>query len=197
MNNIPPDAYIGRGIHEIVGSLAATVEQHLTHVFRTGKVLYNLELCGRLGKNLCTGRWVATYFPIADERGRVMRVGAVVIEQPEPRTCLGEKCILPREASPIGRHSPPPPRLVERVASSSACVSADGKQGLAPSLSPREKDVLRLLASGSSNKEVSVILEISVKTVEEYRSRLKFKLQTKSLADLIRYAILHQITGPQ
>jgi DNA-binding NarL/FixJ family response regulator len=58
-------------------------------------------------------------------------------------------------------------------------------------LSERETEVLRLIAWGYSNKEVAAQLEISVKTVETYKARLMEKLDLRSRADIVRYA-LHQ-----
>jgi DNA-binding NarL/FixJ family response regulator len=56
-------------------------------------------------------------------------------------------------------------------------------------LSDRERQVLRLLALGSSAKEVAVQLAISVKTVETHRARLCAKVATHSVADLTRLAV--------
>ncbi|MRG90482.1 response regulator [Polyangium spumosum] len=57
------------------------------------------------------------------------------------------------------------------------------------SLSERERQVLRLLAMGSSAKEVAAHLAISVKTVETHRARLCAKVATHSVADLTRLAV--------
>jgi DNA-binding NarL/FixJ family response regulator len=56
-------------------------------------------------------------------------------------------------------------------------------------LSERERQVLRLLALGSSAKEVAAQLCISVKTVETHRARLCAKVATHSVADLTRLAV--------
>ena len=56
-------------------------------------------------------------------------------------------------------------------------------------LSDREAEVLRLIAWGHSNKEIANQLDISVKTVETYKSRLSEKLELHSRADIVRYAI--------
>jgi DNA-binding NarL/FixJ family response regulator len=56
-------------------------------------------------------------------------------------------------------------------------------------LSERERQVLRLLAMGSSAKEVAAHLSISVKTVETHRARLCAKVATHSVADLTRLAV--------
>ncbi len=60
-------------------------------------------------------------------------------------------------------------------------------------LSPREREVLALLATGRSNKEISSILAISVKTVESHRARVMLKLRAPSLVHLVHYAIRHRI----
>ena len=55
-------------------------------------------------------------------------------------------------------------------------------------LSERESDVLRLVAGGHSNKEISAQLGISVKTVETYKARAMEKLGFRSRVDVVRYA---------
>jgi two-component system response regulator NreC len=56
-------------------------------------------------------------------------------------------------------------------------------------LSDREKDVLRLIAWGYSNKEIATKLRISVKTVEYYKTRSMEKLDYHSRTDIVRYAL--------
>ncbi|MGH7506946.1 MAG: response regulator [Longimicrobiales bacterium] len=58
-------------------------------------------------------------------------------------------------------------------------------------LSERELQVLRMLASGRSVKRIAASLGLSPKTVSTYRSRMLEKLQLRSTADLIRYALSH------
>jgi len=56
-------------------------------------------------------------------------------------------------------------------------------------LSNRESQVLRLAALGNTNKEIAAQLHLSVKTVEGHKSRLMDKLQLKSRAQLVNYAM--------
>jgi DNA-binding NarL/FixJ family response regulator len=56
-------------------------------------------------------------------------------------------------------------------------------------LSEREREVVRYVAHGYSNKEIAQKLDVSVKTVETYRYRATEKLGLRSRADLVRYAI--------
>ena len=56
-------------------------------------------------------------------------------------------------------------------------------------LSQREKEVLRLVALGDTNREIAERLFLSVRTVETYRARLMEKLHLKSRGELVRYAL--------
>jgi len=63
-------------------------------------------------------------------------------------------------------------------------------------LTPREREILQLLAEGKSNKEVAVLLNISVNTAEAHRANIMLKLGFHSLADLVLYAIRNKIIQP-
>jgi len=66
--------------------------------------------------------------------------------------------------------------------------------GLSPAdVSPRELEVLKLLALGRSNKEVATALDLSVKTVDVHRSNIMRKLKLRTYSDLIQFAIRHQL----
>jgi DNA-binding NarL/FixJ family response regulator len=56
-------------------------------------------------------------------------------------------------------------------------------------LTPREKEILQLLAEGKTNKEVASLLEVSVLTVETHRSNLMQKLSLHSTAEIVLYAV--------
>ena len=56
-------------------------------------------------------------------------------------------------------------------------------------LSRREKEVLRLVALGDTNREIAARLYLSVRTVETYRSRIMEKLDLRSRGELVRYAL--------
>jgi len=62
-------------------------------------------------------------------------------------------------------------------------------------LTPREREVLQLLAEGKSTKQIALSLGVSVKTVETYRSRLMEKLGLRSVAELTKYAIREGLTS--
>jgi DNA-binding NarL/FixJ family response regulator len=58
-----------------------------------------------------------------------------------------------------------------------------------PGLTGRQRQVLKLLAEGRSNKEIASLLIISAKTVETHRARIMSKLGLRSMSELVRYAI--------
>jgi DNA-binding NarL/FixJ family response regulator len=60
-----------------------------------------------------------------------------------------------------------------------------------PTLSPREKQVLSLLAAGKGSREIASQLGLSLRTVESHRLRLRRKLGIRSVAGLTRYALDH------
>jgi DNA-binding NarL/FixJ family response regulator len=64
------------------------------------------------------------------------------------------------------------------------------KQDLLTTLSPRQREVLRLIAEGKTTKQIAHVLEISVKTVETHRAQLMERLKIHDVAGLVRYAIL-------
>jgi DNA-binding NarL/FixJ family response regulator len=60
-------------------------------------------------------------------------------------------------------------------------------------LTPREREVIQLLAEGKTTKEVAVTLNLSVKTAETHRTNLMRKLDLHSVADLTLYAVRNSI----
>ena len=60
-------------------------------------------------------------------------------------------------------------------------------------LTPREREILQLLAEGKSNKEIGNILGISVKTAETHRANIMLKLDFHSITELVRYAVRNKI----
>jgi len=62
--------------------------------------------------------------------------------------------------------------------------------------SPREREVLQLLAEGGSSQRIAESLHISIKTVETHRGQLMAKLKVRSVAELTKYAIREGLTAP-
>jgi DNA-binding NarL/FixJ family response regulator len=62
-------------------------------------------------------------------------------------------------------------------------------------LTPRQREVLQLVAEGKSTKETAAILNVSIKTVEFHKAAIMHRLGLHSIAELTRYAIEHRIIG--
>lgn len=65
----------------------------------------------------------------------------------------------------------------------------------AAQLSPREREVLQLMAEGGSTKEIASALGVSVKTIESHRQQIMRKLDLHSVAELTKYAIREGLTS--
>ena len=83
------------------------------------------------------------------------------------------------------------PSLAEKLA-----FQLGGQSDAAPheALSDREYEILCLVASGKSIKEIGATLELSPKTVSTYRARVLKKLEVRTTADLVRYAVEHELS---
>jgi DNA-binding CsgD family transcriptional regulator len=176
IHNVPIEGLLGHSFHQTLGSLAEEVVPLWEKVFATGQPLTYFEVTGRLPKRSGEAHWIEKVFPLRDSKGRITQVGGFVIEVP-----------------PAPRPNSPPSSPIRKA------ISVAGDQLSGPDrprrilLSQRELDVLRLLAEGKSSKEISSVLVISARTVETYRARLILKLDAKSVADLVRYAIRNHI----
>ena len=74
-----------------------------------------------------------------------------------------------------------------------------GKGGVQPAtqLTPRQNDVLRLIAEGNCNKEIATHLGISIKTVEKHRQELMTRLNIHTIAGLTRHALAKGIVSSE
>lgn len=82
------------------------------------------------------------------------------------------------------------PTLAEKLAFE---IGAAADKPLHESLSDREFQVMRLIASGRTVTQIAEALSLSAKTVSTYRARILQKMNLKTNAELIRYAIRHQL----
>jgi len=73
----------------------------------------------------------------------------------------------------------------------------DGLRALIAKLTPRERQVLQLIAQGHSNKEIAQLLELSVNTVSVHRANLMNALDIHRTAELVLYAIRKGLVSPQ
>jgi DNA-binding NarL/FixJ family response regulator len=89
------------------------------------------------------------------------------------------------------------PDVINRVVESPGSGGKDGQklESAFRVLSPREREVLQLIAEGKATKEVAAALDISIKTAETHRRNLMEKLQVDSVAKLTKYAIREGLTS--
>jgi DNA-binding CsgD family transcriptional regulator len=64
-------------------------------------------------------------------------------------------------------------------------------------LTPRQREILQLIAEGKSTKEIASILDVSVKTVETHRARMMERLGIHDVAGLVRLAIRAGVVSPE
>jgi len=81
--------------------------------------------------------------------------------------------------------------LVTKEALGSFMDDTSGKGKLSDELTPRQREVLQLVAEGKTRKEIATLLNISVKTVEFHKAGIMNELKLRTSAQLIRYAIDH------
>jgi DNA-binding NarL/FixJ family response regulator len=65
----------------------------------------------------------------------------------------------------------------------------EGKPSSLEQLTPRQREILQLIAEGHSTKEIAFTLKLSVKTVETHRAQLMDRLEIYDVAGLVRYAL--------
>ena len=82
------------------------------------------------------------------------------------------------------------PTMTRALLSDAAFMPA-AKETPAATLTPREVEVLRLIAQGHTNRQIADLLTISVRTVESHRANLTHKLELHSRVELVRYATEH------
>lgn len=81
--------------------------------------------------------------------------------------------------------------ITPRIAGTVLAALAEGEEAeeSADGLTPRQREVLQLVAEGQSNKRIATILGVSIKTVEHHKHNIRQKLHLETTADLTRYAI--------
>jgi DNA-binding NarL/FixJ family response regulator len=85
------------------------------------------------------------------------------------------------------------PKIADLVAGYTRRTKSTGTQNPLECLSPREREILQLVAEGKTSAAIAQMLSLSPKTVETYRSRLMEKLDIHGLPGLIKFAIRHRL----
>ena len=85
--------------------------------------------------------------------------------------------------------------LIDWKGSTTSVRRKDANKTAFERLSPRQREVLQLVAEGRANKEIAALLHVSEKTVDFHKSALKRELMLNSTAELTQFAIRHRIIG--
>jgi DNA-binding NarL/FixJ family response regulator len=89
------------------------------------------------------------------------------------------------------------PAVTKKVVTAFAAGARTPAQGAFEVLTPRQREVLQLIAEGHSNKEIAGRLNLSPKTVETHRTELMERLGIHGVAGLVRYAIQVGLVQPE
>jgi DNA-binding NarL/FixJ family response regulator len=87
------------------------------------------------------------------------------------------------------------PRIADVVVEDYVRNMPRGVPSAFAALTPREREVLQLLAEGKATKQAAACLHVSVKTVETHRRQIMTKLDIHSVAELTKYAIREGLTS--
>jgi DNA-binding NarL/FixJ family response regulator len=85
--------------------------------------------------------------------------------------------------------------MAENFAQTKANGSEDSAIAGTP-LTPREAEIIQLLAQGKSNKEAAAVLGVSTRTVESHRNHIMHKMEFESFSDMVRFAIRKSLVEP-
>jgi DNA-binding NarL/FixJ family response regulator len=88
------------------------------------------------------------------------------------------------------------PAVADVVVEDFSRGKAAGDASAFDTLTPREREVLQLVAEGKATKQVAMVLHVSIKTVETHRKNIMEKLGIDSVAELTKYAIREGLTSP-
>ena len=80
-----------------------------------------------------------------------------------------------------------------KVSGRESKVGSSVRNNEAQSLTARQKEILRLVAQGFTNREIGERLDISVRTVEVHRFNLMRRLRVRNVAQLLRQALAHRL----
>jgi CRP/FNR family transcriptional regulator, nitrogen oxide reductase regulator len=80
MNGVPRKAHFGKTVDQVLGEPGMRICSAFERVFETGIPICNFELIAKLPTKRSMGRWVENFFPLFDPKGKVSRVGVVVVE---------------------------------------------------------------------------------------------------------------------
>jgi DNA-binding CsgD family transcriptional regulator len=219
MTGVVPEKLLGKTIHDVIGRAAVAFEVPLKHVFSTGLDVWNLEISAKLPTRNEIGYWIHSCFAIRNGTTSVKHVGAITVEITELRKLQQSLChvtnslfrnlllsahdsdallqrVMQGSLAQLPDERPNSDHLAETRFSTHIARQTTEHTVHLVALTPREQDVVKLLAEGNGNKQTAIRLGITVKTVETHRARIMLKLGLHSTPDLVRYALSNNILDP-
>jgi DNA-binding NarL/FixJ family response regulator len=194
-------AVVRRGLKDILADAipgaqfaeAASGDQVLSHLARsnTGLVVLDINMPGRSGLDV-----------LRDIKRAYPRLPVIMLSmQPEDQYAM--RCLRAGASAYINKSSAPEELAIaaNKILAGGRYVSQHqaetlfekidepGDKPVHDSLSDREHEVMRMIAAGTPLTEIGELLHLSVKTVSTYRTRILEKMNMKSNAELIRYAL--------
>lgn len=89
------------------------------------------------------------------------------------------------------------PQIAHIVVDESIAQQPPAESSVQSILTPRESEVLQLIAEGRNTKQMALKMHLSTKTIEAHRRRLMRKLKIRSVAELTKYAVSEGLTSPE
>ena len=196
-------AVVRRGLREILAdalpdadfSEVGNGDEVLSHLGKsqTSILVLDISMPGRSGMDVL--REVKHTYP---------RLPVIILScQPEDQYAV--RCLRAGAAAYINKESAPEElalatkkilgggRYVSASLAEKLVANLDVDKPLHESLSDREHEVMRMIASGVPLTEIGDRLHVSVKTISSYRARIMEKMKMKSNAELTRYALTHNL----
>lgn len=221
INGVPVDKHFGRKLKQILGPATAKVEWAIEKVFKTRQPVPYLELSAKLPSRSEAGQWVSSYFPAHAGDGEVSQVVSLVLEITEHATFrpsidrLSLSLLKMRSSLHLDDHRVATAnwsgeardlftralKLIDHCLDELQSLTtgpvkvakSPNEDPILRSLSPREQQVIRMIADSKHNREIAAELGISVRTAEAHRAHLMTKLGFHSIAELVRFAVRHHI----
>jgi DNA-binding CsgD family transcriptional regulator len=181
-------------MRSVLGPATKQFQVIFQRVFSSGNPLLGYEFSAEFPTRTGEGHWIASCFPIKDPSKRLSLAAALVLETTQLRSfeVWSRKFLID-----------PVPILGTRFAAKERVPDTTLGQPIgairvrrSEKLSPREREVIQLLALSKGNKEIATALGISTRTIETYRARIMLKLRVQSLHELVHYAIRNGIVDP-
>ena len=187
MVGVAREKHLGATMRSVLGPAAKQFELAFENVFSSGGPLLGHEFSAELPTRTDEGYWLTSCFPIKDASETLKLAAAMVLEITRLRRLEMWSHKLLADSARILEGAFTSKESIGDVLSSQP-ISANKQSGV-EQLSPREREVVQLLALSKGNKEVAAELGISVRTIETYRARIMLKLRVHSLSELVHYAI--------